>query len=122
MGPEHSHLRDTGRATYSGVGDEEALAACAETSRLEGIIPALESSHALAFCKRQLAADPADLDALVFAARASLREEGRPDPFGGDPVITSYSIHYTKLYECSTRSETSTARSRSSRNCSSCSL
>ena len=55
VGPEHSHLRDTGRATYLGVGDGAALATCAEVSRLEGIIPALESSHALAFCKQQLA-------------------------------------------------------------------
>ena len=66
VGPEHSHLRDTGRAPYLGVGDEDALAACGETSRLEGIIPALESSHALAFCKRQLAGDPADSAPLVI--------------------------------------------------------
>ena len=66
VGPEHSHLRDTGRATYLGVGDEDALAACAETSRLEGIIPALESSHALAFCKRQLAEDAAGGAPLVI--------------------------------------------------------
>ncbi len=55
VGPQHSQLRDSGRAVYLGVGDDEALAACTEVSRLEGIIPALESSHALAFCKRQLA-------------------------------------------------------------------
>jgi tryptophan synthase beta chain len=65
VGPEHSHLRDTGRATYLGVGDGEALDACAETSRLEGIIPALESSHALAFCKRQLAEGP-DEEPLII--------------------------------------------------------
>ena len=58
VGPEHSRLRDSGRATYLGVGDEAALEACVETSRLEGIIPALESSHALAFCKGQLAETP----------------------------------------------------------------
>ena len=54
VGPQHSHLKDTGRATYHRIGDAEALAACVELSRLEGIIPALESSHALAFAKRQL--------------------------------------------------------------------
>src|SRR5947209_3877816 len=48
-GPEHAWLRDSGRARYVAVSDAEALAAFAETSRLEGIIPALESSHALAF-------------------------------------------------------------------------
>jgi tryptophan synthase beta chain len=49
VGPEHAHLRDSGRATYVGVTDEEALGAFQELSRLEGIIPALESSHAIAW-------------------------------------------------------------------------
>jgi len=49
VGPEHAYLRDSGRATYVGVTDEQALAAFQELSRLEGIIPALESSHAIAW-------------------------------------------------------------------------
>jgi tryptophan synthase beta chain len=49
VGPEHAHLRDTGRATYTSVTDSEALAAFATLSRLEGIIPALESAHAIAW-------------------------------------------------------------------------
>jgi tryptophan synthase beta chain len=49
VGPEHAHLRDTGRATYHAVTDAAALAAFAELSRLEGIIPALESAHAIAW-------------------------------------------------------------------------
>jgi len=49
VGPEHAHLRDSGRATYVGVTDEQALGAFQELSRLEGIIPALESSHAIAW-------------------------------------------------------------------------
>jgi tryptophan synthase beta chain len=49
VGPEHAHLRDTGRAKYVGVTDDEALAAFGQLSRLEGIIPALESSHAVAW-------------------------------------------------------------------------
>jgi tryptophan synthase beta chain len=48
-GPEHAWLRDSGRAQYVAVSDDEALAAFAEVARLEGIIPALESSHALAW-------------------------------------------------------------------------
>ncbi len=48
-GPEHAFLRDTGRASYFAVSDEAALAAFGELSRLEGIIPALESSHAIAW-------------------------------------------------------------------------
>jgi tryptophan synthase beta chain len=49
VGPEHAQLRDSGRATYVAVTDEQALAAFSELSRLEGIIPALESSHAIAW-------------------------------------------------------------------------
>ncbi len=49
VGPEHAYLRDTGRASYFAVTDEQALAAFAELCRLEGIIPALESSHAIAW-------------------------------------------------------------------------
>jgi tryptophan synthase beta chain len=48
-GPEHAYLRDTGRARYLAVTDEEALRAFRELARLEGIIPALESSHAIAW-------------------------------------------------------------------------
>src|SRR6188474_114962 len=48
VGPEHAWLRDTGRATYVPCTDEEALAAFARLSRTEGIVPALESAHALA--------------------------------------------------------------------------
>jgi tryptophan synthase beta chain len=48
-GPEHAHLRDTGRARYEAVTDAQALSAFAELARLEGIIPALESSHAIAW-------------------------------------------------------------------------
>jgi tryptophan synthase beta chain len=49
VGPEHAYLRDSGRASYFAVTDAQALAAFAELSRMEGIIPALESSHAIAW-------------------------------------------------------------------------
>ncbi len=49
VGPEHAQLRDSGRASYFAVTDAQALAAFAELSRLEGIIPALEPSHAIAW-------------------------------------------------------------------------
>ncbi|MDX1566728.1 MAG: tryptophan synthase subunit beta [Longimicrobiales bacterium] len=49
VGPEHSHLKDTERATYVSVTDDQALEAFHRLSRLEGIIPALESAHALAW-------------------------------------------------------------------------
>ena len=49
VGPEHAWLRDLGRAEYPSIGDAEALAAFRTLARLEGIIPALESSHAIAY-------------------------------------------------------------------------
>jgi len=48
VGPEHAWLKDSGRAEYVGVTDQEALAAFHQLTRLEGILPALESSHAVA--------------------------------------------------------------------------
>ena len=48
VGPEHCHLHDTGRAEYAVINDDEAIAAFDALCRFEGIIPALESSHALA--------------------------------------------------------------------------
>jgi len=52
VGPEHAWLKDSGRATYVAVTDEEALDAFHALTRTEGIIPALESSHALAYTKK----------------------------------------------------------------------
>jgi tryptophan synthase beta chain len=52
VGPEHSHLRDTGRVTYETATDAEALDAFQVLCRLEGIIPALETAHALAWIRR----------------------------------------------------------------------
>jgi len=52
VGPEHATLHDTGRVQYTSISDEEALNAFSELSRLEGIIPALESAHAVAQAKK----------------------------------------------------------------------
>jgi len=49
VGPEHAYLRDSGRAQYVSVTDDEAMQALLELCKLEGIIPAIESSHALAY-------------------------------------------------------------------------
>ncbi|MBD2522652.1 tryptophan synthase subunit beta [Nostoc sp. FACHB-133] len=49
VGPEHSYLKDTGRAEYYSVTDAEAMAAFQQLSKLEGIIPALETAHAIAY-------------------------------------------------------------------------
>jgi tryptophan synthase beta chain len=60
VGPEHSWLRDTGRVTYVAVTDKEALDAFQLCTRLEGIIPALEPSHALAHVMKLAPALPSD--------------------------------------------------------------
>jgi len=52
VGPEHAYLKDSGRAKYVSITDQEALAAFHELTRLEGIMPALESSHAIAYAKK----------------------------------------------------------------------
>ena len=52
VGPEHAYLAKSGRAEYYLINDEEALEAFQETSKLEGILPALESAHALAYARK----------------------------------------------------------------------
>ena len=52
IGPEHAHLHDTGRAEYVPITDEEAVEAFEYLSRMEGIIPAIESAHALAYARK----------------------------------------------------------------------
>jgi len=53
VGPEHSHLKDSGRATYVSITDDEALEGLVTLSRLEGIIPALETAHAIAWVVKE---------------------------------------------------------------------
>ena len=65
VGLEHSWLRDTGRARYDAVSDAEAVAAFGELARLEGIIPALEPAHALAWVLRERGRWAADDVVLV---------------------------------------------------------
>ena len=65
VGPEHCHLHDTGRAEYSSITDDEAIAAFDDLCRYEGIIPALESSHALAEAIKRAPSLPKDTILLV---------------------------------------------------------
>ena len=65
-GPQHAYLRDSGRARYEAVTDREALAAFREVARLEGIIPALETAHALAWT---LARSDGELDLVCLSGR-----------------------------------------------------
>jgi tryptophan synthase beta chain len=83
VGPEHAQLRDRGRVRYESVTDGEALDALQLVCRLEGIIPALESSHAIAW---MLANPGGDLDVLTLSGRGDkdlqevLRLTGLEDP------------------------------------------
>ncbi|MCU6710755.1 tryptophan synthase subunit beta [Paenibacillus sp. J5C_2022] len=65
IGPEHSHLKTSGRAEYVTVSNEEVLDAFQELSRLEGIIPALESSHAVAHAKKLAPTLPKDAIIII---------------------------------------------------------
>jgi tryptophan synthase beta chain len=65
-GPQHAHLRDSGRARYVAVTDAQALSAFRELARLEGIIPALETAHALAWV---LAQEQGELDLVCLSGR-----------------------------------------------------
>jgi tryptophan synthase beta chain len=65
-GPQHAYLRDSGRARYEAITDRQALAAFREVARLEGIIPALETAHALAWT---LAQSDGELDLVCLSGR-----------------------------------------------------
>ncbi len=65
VGPEHAYLKDIGRAEYVGITDDEALAAFHRLCRTEGIIPALESSHAVAYAIKLAATMRPDQHLLV---------------------------------------------------------
>jgi tryptophan synthase beta chain len=65
VGPQHCMLKDLGRVTYEAVTDEECLDAFMKLSRIEGIIPALESAHAVAWAMKKAAVLPVDQTILV---------------------------------------------------------
>jgi tryptophan synthase beta chain len=100
VGPEHAYLHDTGRAAYQPVTDDEAMAAFQLLCRTEGIIPAIESAHALAGALRvlpDLGRDPVvlvnlsgrgDKDVEVAGRYFGLLGDGQPadGPLGGAPA------------------------------------
>jgi tryptophan synthase beta chain len=69
VGPEHAYLRDTGRARYVSVTDDQAVLAFRELARLEGIIPALEPSHVIAWLLAENAPDEDALDVVCLSGR-----------------------------------------------------
>ncbi len=65
VGPEHAWLKDIGRVNYTAITDTEALASCHKVTRTEGIIPALESAHALAYAEKLAPTLTADKNIVV---------------------------------------------------------
>lgn len=65
VGPEHSWLKDIGRVNYVSINDDEALAAFHKTTRVEGIMPALETAHALAYAEKLAASMTPDQHVVV---------------------------------------------------------
>jgi tryptophan synthase beta chain len=66
VGPEHAYLKETGRVSYHSVSDDEAVQAFKTLSELEGIIPALEPSHALAYVMREAGKTIAEGDIVLI--------------------------------------------------------
>ena len=77
VGPEHAQLRDSGRARYAAVGDDAALRAFRELARLEGILPALEPAHAIAWLLEDSEAHPGG-DPAARAREPSAHVTARP--------------------------------------------
>ena len=86
VGPEHSWLKDSGRARYAAATDAEALAAFKTTAELEGIIPALESAHALAYVLRGPSSAAATAPSPSATGRFTI--DGGGSPF--DPADTRF--------------------------------
>jgi tryptophan synthase beta chain len=76
VGPEHAHFHESGRATYVSVTDEEALAAFQHLARIEGLLPALESAHAIAYLPKLAAQLPKG--ALVIANLSGRGDKDAP--------------------------------------------
>ena len=73
VGPQHVHLQRTGRATYVAVNDDAALSASIEVTRSEGLIPALEPAHAVAYAVERAKNHPADEEKLILLINMSGR-------------------------------------------------
>ncbi len=84
VGPEHAYYKDQGRAEYVGITDDEALEATERLSRLEGIIPALESAHAVAHaCKIAPEMEQDDLLVITLSGRGDKDMHTLAEAFGG---------------------------------------
>jgi tryptophan synthase beta chain len=88
VGPEHSHLKDSGRATYVSITDDEALEGLVTLSRLEGIIPALETAHAIAWIVKERARWAPDAPVLVCISGRGDKDVTQVSELLGDRIAS----------------------------------
>lgn len=86
VGPEHSFLKDSGRAMYVSISDNEALEGLVTLSRLEGIIPALETSHAIAWVVKERARWSADEPVLICVSGRGDKDVAQVSELLGDRI------------------------------------
>ena len=84
VGPQHSYLKDIGRVSYATIGDREAIDAFFELSRLEGIIPAIESSHAVAHALKMAAEGETGSILINLSGRGDKDIDFVVDHYGAD--------------------------------------
>jgi tryptophan synthase beta chain len=88
VGPEHSFLKDSGRATYVSITDGEALEGLVTLSRLEGIIPALETAHAIAWVVKERARWSADEPVLICVSGRGDKDVSQVSELLGDRIAS----------------------------------
>jgi tryptophan synthase beta chain len=88
VGPEHSHLKDSGRATYVAITDDEALEGLVTLSRLEGIIPALETAHAIAWVVKERARWSPDQAVLICISGRGDKDVTQVSELLGDRIAS----------------------------------
>jgi tryptophan synthase beta chain len=88
VGPEHSHLKDSGRATYVSITDDEALEGLVTLSRLEGIIPALETAHAIAWVVKERARWTSDDAVLICISGRGDKDVTQVSELLGDRIAS----------------------------------
>jgi tryptophan synthase beta chain len=88
VGPEHSHLKDSGRATYVSITDDEALEGLVTLSRLEGIIPALETAHAIAWVVKERARWSRDQAVLICISGRGDKDVTQVSELLGDRIAS----------------------------------
>lgn len=93
VGPQHAHLQAIGRAQYESITDDEALSAFQALARHEGIIPALESAHALAYALKLIQRQPEKEQLLVV----NLSGRGDKDIFTVDRILSQKEFHMRRF-------------------------